>query len=208
MYISTIILRFLLVFLMSLAFGLQRQRSHKPTGFGTFIFVAIGACGLALTAENLSLNSSIGILSAIITSIGFLGAGALIKTSDKIFGFTTAAGIWTFAIIGLTIGIGEYIIGILIYIFVWFVVIGDIYLEKEGIGSYQKKITVHTKDVVDEETIRKAIRSPKQKLLAIELDKENNSMSFSYLIEGSGDELKQILSKLKKYDWFKSYKLE
>ncbi|MBS3078326.1 hypothetical protein J4412_02380 [Candidatus Pacearchaeota archaeon] len=48
-----VLLRMLLTFIPALIFGFQRQRSHKLIGFGTFTFVAVGACGLAITAVNL-----------------------------------------------------------------------------------------------------------------------------------------------------------
>lgn len=203
-----ILIRFALIFILSFVFGLQRQKSHKPIGFGTFIFVSVGSCALALTAENLVLPSSIAILSAIITSIGFLGAGALIKTTDKIFGFTTAASIWIFSILGLAIGIGEYLIGFIVYALIWIVVLIDNYLEHRGIGSYQKKIIISTKEIIDEKSIRELLHSTKQKLISMELNKEKETMIFTYLIECTGADLKEILNDFKKYDWFKSYKLE
>src|SRR3989338_11188985 len=109
------LLNFGIVFVMSATFGIQRQRSHKPIGFGTFIFVALGSCGLSMIAMIIEPQSPIPLLSAIVTSIGFLGAGALIRTSDKIFGFTTAAGIWLFAIIGVLVGIQNYFFALIIY---------------------------------------------------------------------------------------------
>ena len=87
----TIVIRLLAVFILSLIFGIERQRSHKPVGFGTFIFVAIGSCALAIAATIIDIDDRIIILGSIVTGIGFLGAGALIRNNDKIFGFTTAA---------------------------------------------------------------------------------------------------------------------
>jgi len=144
MEFSVIILRFILTFLLASLFGLERQRSHKPTGFGTFIFVALGACGLSIVAVIAEPQNPVPLLSAIVTGIGFLGAGALIKTSDKVFGFTTAVSIWIFAIFGLVIGIGQYLVGLLMYAFVWVVILFDKYFEKRGIGSYQKRLVLHT----------------------------------------------------------------
>src|SRR3989338_5532799 len=97
----TLATRFCIVFLLALMFGLERQRAHKPVSFGTFIFVSMGACALALTATSIDIEDRIIILGSIVTGIGFLGAGALIKTSDRIFGFTTAASIWIMAIFGI-----------------------------------------------------------------------------------------------------------
>ena|SRR5659263_171028 len=101
MELLIILLRLTLTFALSLIFGYERQRSHKPIGFGTFIFVSVGSCGLAITATILSENP-LPLLGSVVTGIGFLGAGALIKTNEKTFGFTTAASVWLFAIFGIT----------------------------------------------------------------------------------------------------------
>ena len=102
MDVIVIFLRLSITFFLSLVFGLERQYSHKPIGFGTFTFVAAGSSSLAIVAVALGFEHSIPLLSAIVTGIGFLGAGALIKTSDKIFGLTSAyqhlgiCDIWTY----------------------------------------------------------------------------------------------------------------
>src|SRR3989338_8472325 len=108
MILSDIILRFFVVAILSSLYGLQRQRRHKPVGFGTIVFVSVGACALAILAVELGIENSIGLLGAIVTGIGFLGAGAIIKNNDRIFGFTTAASIWLFSIFGLIVGLGQF----------------------------------------------------------------------------------------------------
>jgi putative Mg2+ transporter-C (MgtC) family protein len=115
MEISVILLRLFFTFALSCVFGVERQKSHKPIGFGAFIFVSVGACALAITATIIEPENPLPLLGAIVTGIGFLGAGALIKTSDKTFGFTTAASIWLFAIFGIINGVGEYFLGFSIY---------------------------------------------------------------------------------------------
>lgn len=109
--------------LLSLIFGLVRQRSGKPIGFGTFTFVSVGACALALVAVRLAPDAPLALLGAIVTGIGFLGAGALVRSSapERISGFTSAATIWIVAVFGLTIGVGEYLLAALLYAAIWLV---------------------------------------------------------------------------------------
>ena len=145
MEIIIILLRFALIFALALIFGLERQRSHQPVGFGTFVFVSVGACGLTMAALILNPEDPLPVIGAIITGIGFLGAGALIKTTDKIFGFTSAAGIWLFAILGVVTGLGEYLLALSMYILIWATLFIDKFLQKQGIGSYQKKLSVVTR---------------------------------------------------------------
>ncbi|MBU0536600.1 MAG: MgtC/SapB family protein [Nanoarchaeota archaeon] len=210
MEIAIMILRLGITFVLSFIFGLERQRAHKPTGFGTFIFVAIGSCALAITAITMNSENPLPLLSAIVTGIGFLGAGALIKTTDKIFGFTTAASIWVFAILGLIIGVGYYLIGIMLYLLIWFIIFFDNFLESRGIGSYQRKLTILTNKIIKESDLKQLIRSrtSKQKLISVNIDKKNKSLCITYLIEGSKDEINKIPQMLFDKDWFESCRLE
>jgi putative Mg2+ transporter-C (MgtC) family protein len=203
----TILIRFFIVFILSLIFGIERQRAHKPVGFGTFIFVAIGSCSLAIAATTIDIENRIIILGSIVTGIGFLGAGALIKNNDKIFGFTTAASIWIFAIFGLIIGVGQYLEGIIIYIFIWMVIIIDKILENKGIGSYRKKITINTNRIINEKDIALLINT-KKNLIGINADKKNNKLSLTYLISGNKNDLNSIPQKLFRESWFDSFKVE
>ena len=205
----TIATRFLIVFILALAFGIERQRAHKPVSFGTFIFVSVGSCALALTATSIDIENRIIILGSIVTGIGFLGAGALIRNNDKIFGFTTAASLWILAIFGLVIGVGEYLTGILIYAAVWMVVIIDKVLEDKGIGSYQRKITINTNKIVNEKEISSLINgSTRKKLININVDKKNNKLSLTYLIAGKKEDINSIPQKIFDKSWFESFKVE
>src|SRR3989338_2298372 len=209
MEVITIALRMLVTFLFSLIIGLERQKSHKPVGFGTFIFVALGASALGVFANFDNPANELALLASVVKGIGFLGAGALIKGSDKVFGFTTAATIWIFAIFGFMIGIGEYALGLIIYSFVWIVLISDKYLETKEIGSHQKKLTVVTNSIIDEEKINKLLDYTKRhKVLSISINKEINEMQLTYLVQGTKEDLNKMLIDLFKQKWLKSSKVE
>lgn len=204
-----ILFRFLVTFFASIIFGIDRQRSHKPVGFGTFTFVSVGSCALSITAILIEPSNPLPFLGAIITGIGFLGAGALIKTGDKIFGATTAAGIWIFAAFGLVIGTGQYFIGLLIYIFVWCIVYIDKILEAKGMGSYQRKLTVTLNDVVKSKELEEMLQGyVKLRLIGVELDKQCEKLTMSFFIEGSKDKINELPRKLYEKKWFTSFKVE
>ena len=202
--------RFILTFALSLTFGIARQRAHKPIGFGAFTFVAVGACALSVTAIILEPENPLPLLGAIMTGVGFLGAGALIKTSDKIFGFTSAASIWLFAVFGLVIGAGQYVLGLIIYCTVWAVILVDRRLEERGIGSYQRRITINTNKVVNEKEIETILRmfTNRFTLVHLEVDKKNSKLLMQYLIEGTKVRLNEIPKKLYEKPWFDSFKVE
>jgi putative Mg2+ transporter-C (MgtC) family protein len=207
---ATMLLRLGVTFILALVFGIERQRFHKPIGFGAFIFVAIGSCALAITAVSVSPDNPLSLLGAIVTGIGFLGAGALIKTTDKIFGFTSAASIWIFAIFGLTIGIGEYIIGFSVYFLIIMVILIDRYLEKKGIGSYRRKMVITTNKIINEKEITSQLVSGnnKYKLVEVKIDKKENELTLIYLIEGKKEDINKIPNQLFSKPWLNSCKVE
>ncbi|MDD5254106.1 MAG: MgtC/SapB family protein [Candidatus Nanoarchaeia archaeon] len=198
-----IIIRFSATFLLALLFGLERHKAHKPIGFGTFVFVSVGSCGLAITAMTLSPQNPLPLLSGIVTGIGFLGAGALIKTTNKIFGFTSAATIWVFAIFGLLIGIGQFFMGIGVYLIIWIIMLIDKNLEERGIGSYQKKLVIKTSKIVSEKEVKDVLikNSIKNKLICININKSEKSMILTYSIEGGKESLNKIPDMLYNTPW-------
>lgn len=111
--------------------GFERQRKHKMAGLTTHILVALGAAGITLVQElmvqdsiqfileNPSLAGSVmierqRIIAQIVTGVGFLGAGAILKTNGYISGLTTASSLWISAIIGIIFGLGYNILGIVL----------------------------------------------------------------------------------------------
>jgi putative Mg2+ transporter-C (MgtC) family protein len=199
--------RVLFTFVLSVLFGFARQRAHKPVGFGTYTFVSVGSCALAITAVNLYPENPLSLLGAIVTGIGFLGAGALIKTTDKIFGFTSASAVWLFAVFGLVVGVGEYVTASIIYALIWAVIVIDGHLKKKGIGSYQRKLTITTNRIIDEKEIEKELGSNFKKMF-IKVDKKNGKISVSYLVEGTKDQVREIPERLAKDEWLEYFEIE
>ncbi|MBC5997017.1 MgtC/SapB family protein [Romboutsia ilealis] len=122
---SEIIIKLLLALFIGGLTGLEREKSHQFAGFRTHILVSVGSCITSITALSLFnqyhdyANIDPARLPAqVLSGIGFLGAGAILKTSNGIKGLTTAAGIWATACIGITIGYGQYILGVSAWIFV------------------------------------------------------------------------------------------
>ena len=83
--------------------GAQRQATHKPAGFRTHLLVALGSCAF-MEVSRLSGDSRIA--AGVITGIGFLGAGAIVREGLQTRGLTTAASIWAVAAVGLALGFG------------------------------------------------------------------------------------------------------
>lgn len=94
--------------------GFQREISRNSAGFRTHILVCVGACVAMLTNEYLyhqypSAGLDVARMgSYVISGIGFLGAGSIIKDGFRVRGLTTAAGLWVVACLGIAIGAGFY----------------------------------------------------------------------------------------------------
>lgn len=126
MIISTtsteIFFRLLVAAVLAGAIGWDREAKARPAGLKTHMLVAVGACGFTLAALSLftaliaqadrfSLDP-LRVMAAIVGGVGFLGAGAVIRSGGEIQGLTTAASIWVAASIGLSAGAGQYSIAI------------------------------------------------------------------------------------------------
>lgn len=91
--------------------GLERELSDKAAGLRTNILICVGSCLFAILSRLLA--DSIGtdvtrIAAQVVTGIGFLGAGAIMREGEHVTGLTTAATIWVVAAIGVTTGFGYY----------------------------------------------------------------------------------------------------
>lgn len=107
-------LRMVLAAVCGGAIGIEREYKRRPAGFRTHILICLGAAMTTLTSQYLSLimnyYTDMARLGAqVVAGIGFIGAGTIIVTKQqRVKGLTTAAGLWTVAIIGLALGAGFY----------------------------------------------------------------------------------------------------
>ena len=113
-----IIVRLLLTLVLSGLIGLERQVHRRDAGLRTHILVALGSCLIMLTSlyvfdiyNNMVPLDPSRIAAGVVTGIGFLGAGTIIRDREGIRGLTTAASLWVVAGIGLAVGCGFYIAG-------------------------------------------------------------------------------------------------
>ncbi|GGD95902.1 MgtC/SapB family protein [Paenibacillus nasutitermitis] len=112
-----ILVRLLLSVLLGGAIGFEREHNHHPAGFRTHILVCLGSA-LIMMLSIYGFSEFVGetnvridparLATAVITGIGFLGAGTILFTGKAITGLTTAASLWVVAAIGLSIGAGFY----------------------------------------------------------------------------------------------------
>ncbi len=114
MDVMTIIIRVAISIGIGGLVGLERELEHKPAGLRTIILVCLGSTLFMLIGYELGLIASeLGrIVAGVVTGIGFLGAGAIIRARGEVYGLTTAATIWLASGLGIAIGAGYYILAI------------------------------------------------------------------------------------------------
>ncbi len=113
------LLRIVLAMVLGAAIGLERERRRQPAGFRTHTVLAVGSALLCMVSlfvpsvygSGLNVDPS-RIASQVVSGIGFLGAGAILRMGVSVKGLTTAASLWTTAGIGLAVGAGMYILSV------------------------------------------------------------------------------------------------
>ena len=102
--------RLLLAAGLGAAIGLEREYRQKPAGLRTNILIAVGSA--LFTILSLEVTKNVGdpsrVAGQIVTGIGFLGGGAIMRNRNTVHGMTTAATIWVNAAIGVGAGMGQY----------------------------------------------------------------------------------------------------
>ena len=115
--------RLALVILYGAIIGIEREARHKTAGIKTNTLVALGAAGFAMITDTFGAgnHNPAQIAAAVVTGIGFIGAGVIIHRGAEVQGVTTAATLWVNAAVGVTIGTGHLLVGSAIFAGVLFV---------------------------------------------------------------------------------------
>lgn len=130
-YLGIMTLRLLVACILGGIIGFEREHSqHKPAGFRTHILVSLGSC-LVMLISQFAITAYKGTIdidptrfgAQVVSGIGFLGAGTIIRHGVSVKGITTAASIWAVACVGLACGIGFYAGAALAILLVWMILI-------------------------------------------------------------------------------------
>ena len=116
-----IVLRLLCAMFVGAVIGTERELTHRPAGMRTHMLVALGSCVVMITSQMIfhqyrafgATPDPARLSAQVITGVGFLGAGTILKEGPSIKGLTTAASVWAVACLGIAVGGGYYALGIL-----------------------------------------------------------------------------------------------
>lgn len=120
--IGAIALRLACAMIVGALIGLEREYTHRPAGLRTHILVALGACvasvmGQMLFAQYDGAGDPARLSAQVITGVGFLGAGTIMKEGVSVKGLTTAASVWAVACLGIAAGYGYYALAVVGMVF-------------------------------------------------------------------------------------------
>lgn len=218
-YAADAIVKMILTILLSGIIGYEREHSHRPAGFRTHILVAVGAALVMMTSKYIFLEYE-GIANfdptrlgaQVISGIGFLGAGTILREGFSVKGLTTAASLWAVSCIGLAVG-GGYYVGAVVTTLVIYLTLNtfkrfvaksnpskNLYIEAENmsrqaaeIGAIVKRYggNLHTLEVLyaDSTSAKRKSDSVVMKAVVFPRDEEGLSLTISAIrsLEGIRD---------------------
>jgi putative Mg2+ transporter-C (MgtC) family protein len=154
-YILVIAARLLVACVLGGIVGFEREHTrHKPAGFRTHILVCMGASLATMISEFAFIAFSdvvnvdpTRIGAQVVSGIGFLGAGAIIRHGISVRGITTAASIWTVACVGIACGMGFYTAALLATFLIWAVLTYlKIFKKKMTVRKYTLALIIEAKE--------------------------------------------------------------
>jgi len=206
-----ILIRFLLAILWGSLVGAEREFRGKAAGFRTTIMISMGACFFANMSQVVGGPANPDRIAAnIVTGIGFLGAGVIFKTDNRINGVTTAATIWAVAAVGLGLGMGYYFAsacGSLLILFV-LAVLPKVEL---AIDTFHQshELSVHFSISQDQTTqCEHLFRAHALRYRPMKTVKDGQTMQISWFVQGHQRAFEALLTQLKQVDEIPYFELD
>ena len=124
---KSVCMRLLCAMVVGMVIGTEREYTHRPAGMRTHILVALGACAVMVTGQQIFAEyrpyggapDPARLAAQVITGVGFLGAGTILREGANVKGLTTAASLWSVACLGIAAGGGYYAIALIGMLFIF-----------------------------------------------------------------------------------------
>jgi len=132
--IYEIFFQLVLSVILGAVIGAERETKKKGAGIQTYSLICFGSClfsSIAFRLAELKMIDSSLIIMAVAVGMGFIGAGAINKKEEEIFGLTTAAGLWTTSALGLAVGAKLYSLALFSTFLILIIFVGFGFIEKK-----------------------------------------------------------------------------
>ena len=194
-----IMLRLLLAIALGGIIGLEREASQKPAGLRTHILTSVSAAmmmilsELMLAGKGATSGDMLRVAAAVITGMGFIGAGTIIQSQGMVHGLTTASTLWTVTGLGLVVGAGYYLIAVIFAVLVVAALIVFRRVEEAHLKKTFYRYSLKLKDSPDIlVNLRKLIFHLGLKLAELNMKHERNVSLVSLSFSSSEDKERQF----------------
>ncbi len=188
--------RILLAGLLGGLIGLERDVHGRAAGLRTHVLVALGAALFMVLSVEMSLiggstNRDPGRIAAqIVTGIGFLGAGAIIKQGFTIRGLTTASCLWIVAAIGMASGMGKYALATCTTLFAMLTLIFLHWIERSYRRESYRVLTVIVRNSISSSTVIELLQGKEFSIISFDIDRnyetDSTTITFSLRLFDKG----------------------
>lgn len=106
-----------IAYALALPLGWNREKEERSAGLRTFPLVAVACCGMVQASEALMAEHPEGmarIIEGLLVGMGFIGGGAILRLQNSVRGTATAASIWVTGVMGISVGLGAYDVGLML----------------------------------------------------------------------------------------------
>jgi putative Mg2+ transporter-C (MgtC) family protein len=179
--------------------GMEREFRDKAAGFRTLIFICVGAALFTILSAALAPTSDPNrIASSIVTGVGFLGAGVILREGGRVIGLTTASTIWLTAAIGMALGGGQYLLaGVVVAVVMavlWFFPKVEHWIDNiREDRSYEVVCSLQTNKFIE---LEEMFRSCGLKIRTHRQTKSGDTMVCTWSASGSLQAHEQVMSRL------------
>lgn len=202
-----IALRLGLAALLGMIIGFEREKQNQPAGLRTHTILAIGSClamilsiNMAIQFKPIASGDPARLAAQVVSGIGFLGAGAILRYGTNVKGLTTATSLWTMAIVGLAVGSGNYLAAAATTLALILVLVVLNVLEKKLIRVYSTVNVVVTTRGQDDlvQTLEMNLKKINKKVISsgIEKDVEKDLTTVTLVIKAIEDETFEDIQKM------------
>lgn len=130
------IVKLFVAFILPIFTAYERESAARTAGLRTFPLVSMAACGFTMLGMSMfeDPRAQASIISGVVTGIGFIGGGAILKSSKNVRGTSTAAAIWSTGAVGIAVGLGrlEIALSLSVMTFLTFLLVGRV---KQDVNS-------------------------------------------------------------------------
>ena len=193
------VIRLLVASLVGAVIGFERKYRAKGAGIGTHVLVAIGAALFMIVShhgfDGAPRFDAARVAAGVVSGIGFLGGGIILKQQNRVSGLTTAAGLWVTAAMGLAVGSGMYILGAasVLIVLLW----ADItHLLTRKVGKRQVTISLTSNDKT---ALKDALQSLGKGVETFSLSKHDTVYKVLAVLNVRNKEYNQLIEKLSSF---------